>query len=46
MYVDKITKYNPYVRHIYPFRKTTDKHNEEIFDKDKELKRLLNLKTS
>ena len=30
------TKYNPYVRHVYPFRNATDKHNEEIFDKAKE----------
>ena len=32
--VDKnLTKYDPYVSHIYPFRNAIDKHNEEIFDK-------------
>ena len=35
------TKYNPYVRHIYPFRNATDKHNEEIFDKAKEYKEIV-----
>ena len=30
--VDKnSTKYNPYARHIYPFRNATDKHNEGFF---------------
>ena len=33
--------YNPYVRHIYPFRNATDKHNEEIFDKAKEYKEIV-----
>ena len=37
--VDKnSTKYNPYVRHIYPLQNATDKHNEEIFHKAKEYK--------
>ena len=35
------TKYNPYVRHIYPFRNATDKQNEEIFDKAKEYKEIV-----
>ena len=40
--VDKnSTKYNPYVRHIYPFRNATDKHNDEIFDKAKEYKEIV-----
>ena len=39
------TKYNPYARHIYPFRNATDKH-EEILIKLRSIKRLLNLKTS
>ena len=39
------TKYNPYVRYIYPFRNATDKYKDEIFDKVKSIKRLLNLKT-
>ena len=40
--VDKnSTKYNPYVRHIYPFRNAVDKHNEEIFDKAKEFKEIV-----
>ena len=34
-------KYNPYVRHIYAFRNATDKHNEEIFDKAKEYKKVV-----
>ena len=45
--VDKnSTEYNPYVRHIYPFRNATDKHSEEFLIKPKSIKRLLNLKTS
>ena len=40
--VDKnSTKYYPYIRHIYPFRNATDKHNEEIFDKAKEYKEVV-----
>ena len=42
--VDKnSTKYNPYVRHIYPFKNATDKHIEEFLIKPKSIKRLLNL---
>ena len=35
------TKYNPCVRHIYPFRNATHKHNEEIFESAKEYKEIV-----